>query len=287
MLLRMLGRATIQSTFVLSALVFLMLVTATAATPEYKAPEVEVVSIKDPEISAKSWAVVDVANDKMILSHNETSSLPVASITKLITAAAVWEDFDHQATTTITWTDVAAEGRSGSLVPGDIFSYHKLLFPLLLESSNDAAEALENAADEGELQLAMNDYVARFDLQNTVFVDSSGLSPKNTSTARNLASLASDLYFDQPHLLDITGLNEYLYEDYGWQNNSPFIGDAGYLGGKHGYLPEANRTALVYFKETYPKNETAVVAYVVLGSDDLVSDIRALRELVRTTTVYQ
>lgn len=285
-MLGVLGRITIQSVFILAALVVLMIISVQITERDAIAPSIKLVASTTPDVTAKAWGVVDIMQNDLVLSENSTEMYPIASVTKLITAATLRANFDTAATTTITWQDVAAEGRAGSLVPGDEMILHTLLFPLLLESSNDAAAALEHSFDEGELVLAMNDFVAQRDLQGTVFKDASGLSPENKSTVRNLASLATDLYFEQPHLLDISAQKEHLFERYGWHNTSPFINDPTYKGGKQGYIPEANRTVVAYFEERYPEGR-ALVAYILLGSDDLVADIDALRAMVHEHTVYQ
>jgi D-alanyl-D-alanine carboxypeptidase len=238
------------------------------------------------DLSAGAWGIVDVETGTLILSDNADMTYPIASVTKIVTAAAVRDVYDVTATTTITWSDIATEGRAGSLVPGDELSLQTLLFPLLLESSNDAAPALDRSTD-GLLVLAMNDYVAKRSLHNTTFFDPSGLSEKNISTVRNIASLASSLYNEQPHILDITRLDSYLYQDYGWHNSSPFIAMGGYIGGKHGFTPEANRTVVAYFDETSALGTSYPIAYILLDSDDLVHDISVLREHVRTYGVLE
>lgn len=263
-----------------------MIVTAITITPEFQPPYLQVVDDIEPEVTAKAWGVIDVINDEMLFSENATTTYPIASVTKLVTAATLREKFDDSTKTTISWADIATEGRAGSLVPGDDMTLHTLIFPLLLESSNDASEAIKNSLDEDQLVLAMNDYASGRDLQNTFFADPSGLSPENISTVRNLASLATDIYFEEPHLIDITSLPEYYYESYGWHNNSPFIDETEYIGGKHGYTPEAGKTAVVFFEERYPEGR-AVVAYIILGSSDLKADVAALRAEVKDATIYQ
>lgn len=271
----------------MALLVVVMIATVKAATQEHVPPAVKATSEPDIQISAEAWGVLDVFNNHLVFSKNSNEVLPIASVTKLVTAATLRDRFNTTATTTITWEDIATEGRAGSLMPGDELSLQTLIFPLLLESSNDAATTIENGLDEKNLVLAMNDYAASRDLLNTAFKDPSGLSPDNISTVRNLASLSHDIYFEQPHLIDVSGLPEYLYADYGWHNNSPFVKEPGYVGGKHGYTPEAGRTAIAFFDEYYPDGSRTVVAYILLNSNNLLEDVRTLRQIVSEHTIYE
>jgi D-alanyl-D-alanine carboxypeptidase len=59
-------------------------------------------------------------------------------------------------------------------------------------------------------------------------------------------------------------------------NNSPFIADVDYEGGKHGYTPEAGKTAVVRFRATYGDGERMLVA-VLLGTDDSKAALKALK----------
>lgn len=240
-----------------------------------------------PELTAQAWGVFDTTTGAALYVKNPTTTLPIASVTKLVTAAVVRESHDESTETVISWADVAADGRAGNLVPGDTLSYHMLLFPLLLESSNDAALALTNAINGAGLVREMNTYAAALNLQETTFADASGLSAQNVSSADNLGRLLTHIFSTQPHLFDISQLPQYYSGDFGWQNSSPFVRDVGYRGGKHGFTPEARRTAVVVFNETFIRNEVIPVSYVVLGSEDVVDDVRILRELVRTRGIVR
>ncbi len=252
-----------------------------------KIKQLNITSEETPDVTAGAWGIVSIDTGKLIAGTDVTSTYPIASVTKLFTAVAARKSFDTLATTTITWGDVATEGRAGSLVPGDELSLHTLFFPLLLESSNDAAAALERSSVETSLMQAMNDYAAARNLHNTTFFDASGLSEKNISSVANLGTFSAWLHREQPHILDITRLESYLYQDYGWKNTSPFVSDPTYRGGKLGFTPEAGKTALLYFEETLPTSESYIVAYILLQSDDWIGDVALLRKHVATHGVAE
>jgi hypothetical protein len=70
-------------------------------------------------------------------------------------------------------------------------------------------------------------------------------------------------------------------------NNNPFIADATYKGGKHGFTYSANRTAVSFFEEILASGNTRTIGYVLLGSDDLRSDMELLRQAVRANVRYE
>lgn len=237
------------------------------------------------EVDAGAFYVFDVETGTRFASKNESSQLPIASITKLPAAVAWLETVPLLGSTTINWSDLNAEGRAGKLSYGDTLVNHDLLFPLLLESSNDAAAAMERETND-EVVGYMNKLANNLGLQDTSFVDASGLSPENVSTAKELAVLVSNLKSAKPHVFDITTLSQYIYEDNGWINNNPLVHQVGYKGGKHGYTYEANRTIVSIFEESFLGGEREV-GYVLLGSSDLAADIDVLRQFVHASVSYE
>jgi len=229
-----------------------------ARTPEVVADEVIA-----PVVTAKAYSVIDIETGKQLLAYNATEELPIASVTKLFTAAAL--AISETEEVVINNEDVATEGRAGKLKAGQTYTTDELLFPLLLESSNDAAAALERTVDN----LSFN---------GKPLADASGLSSANRASAEVLAKAVRELYQNQPHLFDITRLRQYVGEYTGWVNNSPVRDLPGYRGGKHGYTVAAGKTLAAIFAE--PSLDERELAYVILGSDDLKADTIALREAV-------
>ncbi len=283
----MLGRITIGAIVCVGIAMVGVLLSARYLPIYYNQASLHVVGEQSTEITATAWAVFSLETGDILFAENENMVLPIASVTKLATAATLLGSYDMTYTTTTSWRDVSTEGRAGGLTPGEVLSREQLLFPLLLESSNDAAATLESSLPPGELISSMNSFVAAKGLNSTSFKDASGLSPENKSSVLDLVRLTNVIYKEQPHIVDITKLKQFLFQKHGWQNNNPFVTNAGYAGGKHGYTPEAGRTAVAVFNEQFPKNKNALVGYVVLGSTDLKGDIASLRELVRTEVYYR
>lgn len=216
-----------------------------------------------PTISAKSFLVFDIETGEVVFGDDIHTPRPIASVTKLFTASAAEEGIQLEQKTVISQADVDAEGRAGKLSAGEEYSYRELLFPLLLESSNDAASVFEKVVD-------------KVPETKTVLADASGLSSKNQASAADLADDLNMLYHEHRHVFDITTLKQYVGEDIEWVNNSPVRDLPGYKGGKHGYTEAANRTLVAVFEEE--KVGDREFGYVLLGSNDIRSDLLALRE---------
>jgi len=247
-------------------------------------PELRVTATSQPALSAKSWLIMDLESGTEVGSFNSSQPLPIASITKLFTAAAFKEHTNLFGTTTVTYEDVATEGRSGKLAAGELYPYHELVQALLVESSNDAATTIARADD---LVLErMNEYPHELGFTQTQFADPSGLSDKNTSTAYELAMLTRYLWKLDPYLFDVSNMEQIIGTHTGWINNNPFINLAGYKGGKHGFTNEANRTAVAIFSDT-PNDQARDFLYVLLGSDDLTEDMATLRAYVEANVRYE
>ncbi len=243
----------------------------------------QTMAIAPDVISAESYLVFDVATGEVLASHAPDTMRPIASITKLVTAAALLKDASAlRKTIEITDKDVATPARAGRLEAGQEYVARELLFPLLLESSNDAAVALERATDTS-LIARMNAEVKGVGM---TFADSSGLSAENQASARGLAEYIQTAFPSAPHIFDITTLTQYVGSYHGWRNNNPVADLPGYRGGKHGYTDEAGRTIVAIFDEDI-SGSVRTLGYILLDSDDLRPDVELLREFVSTAVSYQ
>lgn len=241
----------------------------------------------EPTVTARAWGVFDARTSEMLIAHAESEVRPIASLTKLVTADIALDTLALEASTTLSWRAVATEGRAGRLRVGEDMSVRELLFPLLIESSNDAAEALAEYSGRAEFIEAMNAQANRLGMYSTTFVDPSGLSPKNVSTVHDLALFIAHLAEDQPYVLDISSLPTYIGAAHAWWNVNPLVNADTFRGGKHGYTDEANRTFAGIFNETFPSGAEAEISIVLLGSDNLPKDIEAIRSFMRDHVDYR
>ncbi|MFH1780748.1 MAG: serine hydrolase [Candidatus Nealsonbacteria bacterium] len=161
----------------------------------------------DLKIEAKAAISILLNNhggEKILFEKNSTEALPIASLSKLTTVDVILKNYDLTKEIIITKTAVAQEGNFGKLKVGQVLTVEQLLYPLLMESSNDAAFALANdydGVDEQAFVGMMNEEAQGLDLKDTHFVNSSGLDPGteepkekiNVSSARDLSQLTKHL----------------------------------------------------------------------------------------------
>ncbi len=224
-------------------------------------------------ISAKSYVVMNVDNGSITISRNSDRILPIASLTKLVTAVVAENVLSSGVRIVISKQVLDTYGNSAGFREGEVFMSDDLLYPLLLVSSNDAAEALAMSYGRTEFIKVMNDFARSIGAPSTHFDDPAGLSPKSVSTARDQAIIMSWIYKNHPELIDITALKLKTIRSHTWVNPTHLLSWSYYLGGKNGYLPEANRTGVSLFKFS---STTPTYAVVVLGSQARDSDVVSL-----------
>lgn len=216
------------------------------------------------EISASSYIVTDLSdNNEVLLEKNADTLLPLASVTKLVTAVVAKRLMDSDKQIEITQSMINTNGDTGRLRLGEKLTVDELMYPLLMVSSNDASEALARAHGRTQFIKEMNDWANSIGAYRTYFRDPSGLSVQNVSTARDITIITKWIKENMPEIIDITNLKSKTVRVNTWTNPTHFLNLSVYAGGKNGYTPEANRTGLALFKLANPERLYAVV---LLGS---------------------
>lgn len=142
--------------------------------------------------------VMDQDTNEVLVSKNSQAVLPIASITKLMTALVVTEaGLSHDEVLTVTEEDIDTEkGSRSRLKVGTQLTRGEMLHLALMSSENRAAHALGRHYPTG-LQgfvVAMNRKARELGMADTHFHDPTGLSSQNQSSARDLATLVKSAY---------------------------------------------------------------------------------------------
>ena len=144
--------------------------------------------------------VMDQDTKEVLFSKNEFAVLPIASITKLMTGLLVSEaKLSMDEAITISQADVDTEkGSSSRLRVGSTLSRGELLHLALMASENRAAHALGRTypGGIGTFVELMNLRARSLGMSDTAYVEPTGLSSKNQSSARDLATLVNFAYGD-------------------------------------------------------------------------------------------
>ena len=218
----------------------------------------------DKRITSHSYLVQDISRDVTIAEYNPDTIQPIASITKLVTAVIARKYIPSDTHITITRNIMATYGNTAQFQVGETFTAHDMLYPLLMVSSNDAAEAYATSYGRIKFLQAMNDFVQLIGAYRTYFRDPSGLSPENVSTPHDLALILKWIVQHDPEIIDITTLKSKTLRSHTFVNVTHFLSWSYYAGGKNGYTTEANRTAAQLFRLGRDNDLYAVIA---LGSN--------------------
>ncbi len=139
--------------------------------------------------------VVDQDTHEVLFSKNEQAVLPIASLTKLMTGLVISEaKLPMDEMLTITQDDVDTEkGSSSRLRVGTTLSRAELLHLALMSSENRAASALGRTYPGGLSAFVslMNAKARMLGMHDTRYVEPTGLSSKNQSSAKDLAMLVN------------------------------------------------------------------------------------------------
>ena len=232
-------------------------------------PVVAVPRTAPPTLTTPTWGMFDLKEGVVVVGADTDTPHPMASITKLFTAYAVVTQGSTTAPVVVSWSDLDTEGRAGKLAYGEHLTQGALLFPLLLESSNDAGAALERVLGD-TFFASVETLISTVPLTDTRVVDATGLRTENVSSVRDLARFYAYIHAAYPHIIDITQLPVYVGPYAGLVNNNPAQKLPQFSGGKHGYTDAAQRTFVGTFRLEGKDREIGVV---LLGSADIVHDI--------------
>jgi len=154
---------------------------------------------KDPlSLQSNVAYVVDQASSKVLFEKNPDVSLPIASITKLMTSLVVVEaNQDMTEEIEVTTDDIDKEKGTGSrLKIGAKLSRADMLHIALMSSENRAASALGRyyVGGRSAFVAAMNAKAQQLGMMDTHYVDSNGLSSQNRASAKDLVKLVNAAY---------------------------------------------------------------------------------------------
>ncbi|MFA9218210.1 MAG: serine hydrolase [Sphingomonadaceae bacterium] len=218
-------------------------------------------------LGSQSVLVVEDATGKVLLEKNANVQVPIASLTKLMTAMVVLDSkSDMDAPISIEKTDVDTLKHSTSRVPvGAEIARRDVLQLALMSSDNRAAAALARTYPGGPAAFgaAVNAKIRALGMSQTVIEEPTGLSPGHRSTAADLVKMASaaatypDIRRITTDTKDIINIKGRKVE---YHNTNRLVGAKGWEIGmsKTGYTEEAGRCLIMRIKSA-GKNATLVL----------------------------
>jgi D-alanyl-D-alanine carboxypeptidase (penicillin-binding protein 5/6) len=147
-----------------------------------------------PRPDASAFMVLNASNGEILASRNAHARLPIASITKLMTVIVALDHLKPDDVVTVSGSAAEVGESRIPLSPGQRVTVRDLLEGALIQSANNAADALASAASGGDVPRFvawMNARARKLGLDDTHFVRPDGLdTPGHVSSARDVAVLA-------------------------------------------------------------------------------------------------
>lgn len=252
--------------------------------------------LENIRIEGKAAYVYDVKAKKALFTKGADTVLPLASITKLMTALVAYELVDTNKTITVSKEALDQSGSSG-LVEGEEISLQSLSDYALLASSNDAAYAMANAVGavinktkpNQTFVNAMNIRAHELDLPNLTFYNPTGLDETPTQagalgTAREVTFLMAYILDNYPNILEpSTFTTTRVYNESGTyhaaENTNPIVSRIpNLLGSKTGYTDLAGGNLTIAFDAGF--NRPIIVTVLGSSYDGRFSDVKKLVDAV-------
>ncbi|MGI2066788.1 D-alanyl-D-alanine endopeptidase [Shewanella sp. MF08487] len=259
-----------------------------------KSTAVKKAIVKQQEVASSSAMVVDLKTNEVLYSSNPNAVLPIASVTKLMTAMVTLDAklaMDQKLTVNIKDTQ-EMRGVYSRVRIGSEISRKDMLLLTLMSSENRAAASLAHHYPGGHKAFirAMNAKAKALGMKNTRYVEPTGLSYKNVSSARDLIVLlkASEGYpmlgqlsstekktvtFAKPrYSLDFRNTNRLVYKD-NWNIHLT----------KTGFTNEAGHCLVM--RTEMAKRQVAFVVLDAYGKYTHIADANRLRNWLETGKV--
>lgn len=210
-----------------------------------------------PKLSANAVFVMDQNSREVLVSKNDKAVMPIASLTKLMTGLLVADaklPLDEEITITEDDLDIY-KGTGSRLSVGTRLTRGEAMHLALMSSENRAAHALGRTYPGGMLNFVrlMNAKAAELGMRDTRYVEPTGLSVENRSSARDLALLVAAAY-QRPLLREFSTSQGYAVESgrrvLQYHNSNRLTADPKWDIGlqKTGYISEAGRCMVMSAK---------------------------------------
>ncbi len=237
----------------------------------------------DFEIDAKSALVLDSGTNTVLYSKDQNRKLPIASVTKIMTALVVLDKINLEDIIAVSKNAMKAEGDKDGLREGEKIKAKDLLKIMLVNSNNIAAEAFAEhiSGSSKEFIELMNNKVILLGLKNTRFFNPSGLDQveENYSTAFEISQLF-DYALKRGEIWDILRIQKEAVESYdgkikhNLKNTNQLLGKLSNIeGGKTGFTDNAGECLALVVGD--PEENHKIIS-VVLNSKDRFAETEKL-----------
>jgi D-alanyl-D-alanine carboxypeptidase (penicillin-binding protein 5/6) len=234
-----------------------------------------------PEITAKSALIYDMKTEKVLYEKNPKEKVPMASLTKIMTAIIALENRKANDKYIVRPQDLVGEDSMG-LSAGEVLSLDELLYGLILTSGNDAGETIANNYKDGRQAfiISMNNKARSLGLKDTNFTNPTGLQGDGDqfTTTHDLVAITRYALTNFPIFRKVASTFEYTidgnqnHKEFYLQNETNLLTSyPGVKGVKTGYTPEAG-----FCLVTYLDYQGHQIIGVILGSQNRREEMKEL-----------
>lgn len=252
----------------------------------------------EPTIQAKAAIAMDEDTGKIVWQKNATTTTPLASLTKIV-AIKTFLDTRPSLNETIKYSDQDAEynyeyckpweSSKLNLTDGEELSLEDLIYASLVGSANNAVETIVRASGlpRDEFIQKMNETVAEWGATSTHFIEPTGLSPENVSSASDYAIILKEA-MTNPIIQKTSTMNRYSFYTIDTKrkitvsNTNKIIqtNQFTFTGSKTGYLDEAG-----YCLATRVLYGGGNVIVVVMGAESRDQSFNETIDLIKYATL--
>jgi serine-type D-Ala-D-Ala endopeptidase (penicillin-binding protein 7) len=235
--------------------------------------------------------VQDAATGEVVINKNSEAVVPIASITKLMTAMIILDrGLDLEQRIVVSREDVDThKGTRSRLMPGTMLTRDELLLLALMASENRAAAALARTYPGGvpAFVKAMNEKAAELGMSDSQFIEPTGLSPSNVSSPRDLVKLVRAAH-SYPLIREYSTRDKATIKAF----NRPlrFVNTNGLVRNsrwdielsKTGYISEAGRCLVMHVR--LASKDLIVVLLDSWGKQSRIADANRIRKWLEMST---
>lgn len=253
--------------------------------------------INELNLESNNFLSVFIKDDKeIVLSEKKADEvIAIASLTKLMTAIIVLENYNLDDLIQISASAIATYGDAGNLQIGEIMTIRDLLYITLIESSNDGAEALAEKMGVSTFVYKMNEKAASLGMNNTWFINPSGLDEGNLynfSTVNDLKKMVVYILENHSLIAEILSLPEKELTSHSGisrtiKNTNVLLKESdAYLWGKTGYTNRANGCLILILNNFSINNNQGYVINIIAGADDKFGEARKLEQWLKESFIW-
>lgn len=240
-----------------------------------------------PQLNNKAYVLMDYETGKILASNNEDMRLAPASMTKMMTSYIIEQKLqkgelteDEKVRMNETAWCRGSSTESCMFVPLDsTATVMDMLKGIIIQSGNDASQAMAEhiSGNDGTFAHLMNQEAKRLGMNNTNFVNSTGMPAQNHySSAKDMAILAKHIIADNPKYYPLYAQKEFTYNNIKQNNrNTLLFTDSSVDGLKTGHTVEAG-----YCLTTSSKRGGMRLISVIFGAPSEAERTRQTRDLL-------